>query len=70
MESVTLLLKADGTVASIYASKEAAEARAAAYNADPFTGAGEPDLDAPYTTKAWGLIDVCLKAARATRAVR
>jgi hypothetical protein len=52
---VAILLKADGSVASVWVSKEAAEAQAAAYNADPHIGQGEPDPDAPYSVQTWAV---------------
>jgi hypothetical protein len=45
---VALLLKADGTVASVWADRGAAEAQAAAYNAD-----AQGDPDAPYRVETW-----------------
>lgn len=51
-DTVALVLKADGSVGSVWASKEAAEAHVAAYNADPFID-GELDLDAPYRVQMW-----------------
>jgi hypothetical protein len=54
-EQVALLLTARGTVASVWASKEAAEAQAAVYNADPHVGQGEPDPDAPYSVQEWAV---------------
>lgn len=52
--AVTLLLKADGSVASVWASTPVAEAIAAKYNAEPFID-GEPDPDAPYSVKTWSV---------------
>jgi hypothetical protein len=56
-EQVALVLTVDGRVASIWASKEAAEAHAAKYNADPFMALGEPDPDAPYSVQVWRVTD-------------
>jgi hypothetical protein len=44
--TVTLLLNKGGEPLSLYASREAALAKAAAYNADP-------DADAPYSCETW-----------------
>jgi len=55
MDSVTLLLAADGKICSVYADRAAAEARRDRFNADPFIEPGTPDPDAPYSTKTWGL---------------
>lgn len=54
---VALLLKADGSVASVWASTTVAEAIAQKYNADPFVD-GQPDPDAPYRVQVWRLYDV------------
>ncbi|HKO84898.1 MAG TPA: hypothetical protein VJ140_10150 [Actinomycetota bacterium] len=54
-EVVALLLKSDGTVASVWASQAAAEAQAAQFNADPHIGQGEPDPDAPYSVQVWSV---------------
>jgi hypothetical protein len=55
LAQVALLLTARGTVCSVWASKDAAEAQAAKYNADPHLDQREPDPDAPYTVQTWSV---------------
>ena len=54
-DSVTLLLNCRGATMGVYASKEAAEAVAARFNADPWLDVVTPDPDAPYSVVTWAV---------------
>lgn len=53
--TVTLLLNCHGQIRSAHASREAAQAIADRYNADPWLDCESPDPDAPYTTATWAV---------------
>jgi hypothetical protein len=57
VNTVHLLLKADGRVVSVYESQVAAEAKRDQYNADPFMAPAVADTDAPYSVETWSVSD-------------
>lgn len=56
MGTVAVILKADGSIVSVYGDTETARQKVARFNADPYI-AGHPDPDAPYTVQVWWVND-------------